>query len=117
MKKTFITTAIITGYFFLMSSLGIIASVPNSVHKNAKEIVRSEIVRNISCPEFITENSEANTVKAIVSVDELGNVSVSQINSANIQLKDYMLNELQHMKVKNGAGAEKFVLVIHFKVD
>lgn len=117
MKKTILTTAIIIGYFFLMSSLGIIASVPHSVHKNAKEMVRNEIVRNISCPEFITENSEANTVKAIVSVDELGNISVSDINSGNTQLKEYVLNQLQAMKVKNGAGAEKFVLVIHFKVD
>jgi hypothetical protein len=117
MKKTLTTTAIIIGYFFLMSSLGIIASVPHSVHKNAKEMVRNQIARNITCPDFVTENSEANTVKAIVSVDEQGRVSVGQINSGNAPLKDYVLNQLQSMQVQNPAGPEKFVLVINFKVN
>src|SRR5437868_4422199 len=101
MKKTITTTAIITGYFFLMSSLGIIAAVPGNIQKTAKETVRREIIRNISCPDFITENSEANDVKALVSVDETGKVSLHEINSANPELKDYVVTRLKEMKIKN----------------
>lgn len=117
MKKTITITAVAIGYFFLMSSLGIIASVPGHVHKNAKEYVRNQISRSITCPDFITSNTEANTVKAVVNVDEQGKVNVGQINSANPELQHYVLAQLQGMKVNNPAGPEKFVLVIHFKVD
>ena len=116
MRKTFATTAFIFGYFTLMTTLGVIASVPVSVHKNAKESVRREIIRNIACPDFISTNSELNKVKAIVEVDEAGNVNVSEINSGNPELKDYVIKQLQHMKVSSKGGPEKFVLIINFKV-
>jgi hypothetical protein len=117
MKKTFLITTIALGYFSLMGLLGIIAAVPGNVHKNAKEFVREQITRNISCPDFITDNNPANTVKAIVNVDEAGTVTVNEINSGNAQLKNYVLGQLQNMKVHNTAGPEKFVLVVNFKVD
>lgn len=117
MKKTITTTAIIIGYFILMSTLGIIAAVPGNVQQHAKEAVRNQIIRSITCPDFITENSPANRVKAIVKVDETGKVTVDEINSANPQLSQYVLNQLQGMQVKNTGEAEKFVLLVNFKVE
>ena len=116
MKKTTTTTAILAGYFFLMSSLGIIAAVPGNIQKSAKENVRREIIRNISCPAFVTENSKANDVKAIISVDENGKVSLYEINSANQELKNYVINTLEQMKINSGIPTEKFVLVVKFRV-
>ena len=117
MKKTLTTTAVIAGYFALMITLGIVAAVPGSVHKSAKETVQREIIRNIACPEFITQNNEANQVKAIVAVDENGKVNIEEINSANTQLRDYVVAQLQDLKVAGDGHNEKFVLVVKFKVD
>ena len=116
MNKTFKTTAFIIGYFIMMSSFGIMASVPGNVEKAAKENVRREIIRNITCPEFVTENTEANDVKALISVDENGKVSLYEINSANTQLKNYVANTLKEMKMKNSVPTEKFVLIVKFRV-
>lgn len=116
MKKTFTKTAVIALYFMLMANLGVIAAVPATANKNAKEAVRREIIRNISCPEFITNDSEANQVKAIVEVSETGVVNIDEINSANPQLQNYVIGQLQNMKVTGTGTTEKFVLVIKFKV-
>ncbi len=116
MKKSKTTTAFIIGYFMLMISLGAIASVPGNVEKAAKENVRREIIRNINCPEFVIGNSEANNVSAIVQVDEDGNINVSEINSANPELKKYVANALRGMKIKNTVPTEKFVVVVKFRV-
>jgi hypothetical protein len=116
MKKTLTTTLIIAAYFAMMSALGIIAAVPGSIQKNAKESVRREIIRNISCPDFINTNSDANEVKAVVKVNETGTVSVQDVNSANPQLKEYVISQLQKMKLKGAVIPEQFVLVIKFKI-
>jgi hypothetical protein len=116
MKKTIANTILITGYFTLMITFGIIAAVPGNVEKTAKENVRREIIRNITCPDFVTENSEANDVKALVSVDENGKVNLYEINSANPQLKKYVENTLKQMKMKNAMPTEKFVVVVKFRV-
>ena len=115
-KKSITTNAFIIGYFILMSTFGIIAAVPGNVERAAKENVRREIIRNITCPEFVTENSEANDVKALVSVDETGKVTLYEVNSANPQLKSYVVNTLKEMKVHNAVPTEKFVLVVKFRV-
>lgn len=116
MKKRMTTTLFITTYFLLMSTFGIIAAVPGGVEKAAKENVRKEIMRNITCPEYVTENTEANDVKAIVSVDEKGKVSLYEINSANQQLKNYVEQTLKQMNLKTELPTEKFVLVVKFRV-
>jgi len=116
MKKTITTSALFIGYFILMSTFGIIAAVPGHIEKAAKESVRREIIRNISCPSFITENSEANDVKAIVSVDETGKVNLFEINSANPELTEYVRHTLTEMKIKNAIPTEKFILTIKFRV-
>jgi AICAR transformylase/IMP cyclohydrolase PurH len=116
MKKTFLTSAILLGYFMLMSTFGIIASVPANVNSAAKEQIRKEISSQIICPSFVTENSELNDVKAIVRVDETGKVNVLEINSGNEQLKEYVITELGKMKIKNPATTDEFVLVIKFRV-
>jgi hypothetical protein len=112
MKKSF-ATILLTAYFMLMSTLGIIASVPGSVERNAKESIRREIIRSISCPDFITSDTK---VKAIVQVDESGNVNVLDINAENAQLKEYVTDQLHHLKIKNHSTEENFVLVINFKI-
>jgi len=116
MKKSTTTTALIIGYFILMSTFGIIAAVPGNVEKAAKENVRREIIRNIVCPEFVTANTEANDVKALISVDENGKVKVYEINSTNAELKNYVANTLKGMKIQNTVATEKFVLVVKFRV-
>lgn len=116
MKKTFKTSAVLVGYFLLMSTFGIIASVPANVNSAAKEQMRKEIGSQIMCPAFVTENSELNEVKAIVQVDETGKVKVVEVNSGNPQLKDYVVAELAKLKIKNPATTEQFVLVIKFRV-
>lgn len=116
MKRTFLTTATIISYFMLMSTVGIIASVPANVNSAAKEKIRREISSQIICPQFVTANSELNDVKAIVQVTENGKVNVLEINSGNQQLKDYVINELGKMKIKNPATTDQFVLVIKFRV-
>jgi hypothetical protein len=112
MKKTITTSALIIGYFIMMSSLGIIASVPGHVKSSEKEIVRREIIGNIACPEFLTESGD---VKAVVQVNADGTVKVDEINSSLPELKTYVTEQLENMKLKNTAIPEKFVLIIHFK--
>ena len=117
MKKSTLAAAILTGFLLMASAIGGIASVPGNIQKTAHESVRREIVRNITCPSFITENSEANQIRAVVSVDETGKVKVEQINSANAQLKDYVFAQLQNIKIRNAGTTDKFVLIVKFKAD
>lgn len=84
--------------------------------KNLKETIRREIVGKITCPDFVTENSEANDVKALVSVNEQGHITVFEIYSGNEKLKAYANNQLQRMKLSSAGNDEKFVLVIKFRV-
>ena len=116
MKKTITTTAIITT-LLLLTSFAVNATNHKQIQKNAKETVRREIIRNISCPDFIEQNDVINQVKALVQVDENGAVSVEEINSGNPRLMSYVKDQLQNMKVKTMVGQpQKFVLVINFKV-
>ena len=114
MKNT--TRAFIAGCIFLLSSTALNANVSGNIQKAKKESLRREIISQISCPEFVTENSETNTVKAVVSVNEDGKVIVYDINSANAQLKTYVEGMLKDMKIKNRVSVEKFVLVVKFAV-
>ena len=115
MKNNISTTALIAAFVF-MSSLALNTANHGNIQKTAKESVRQEIIRNISCPDFIESNSPTNQVKAIVEVDANGSVTVNEINSANQQLKDYVIDQLKTMKVKSTGENQKFVLVINFKV-
>lgn len=84
---------------------------------SAKETLRRELSRTITCPSFITENSDANVVKALVSVSDEGAVTVYEINTGNARLKQYVQQTLQTVKVDNPGYNEKFVLVINFRVE
>ena len=117
MKSTIKNSALIIGYFMLVSALGIIAAVPVKVEKAAKEKVRKEIIKNIACPDYVKENSVANDVKAMVSVNEDGKVNLHEINSANIRLRNYVENVLKEMTVKNTPAIEKFILTVRFRVE
>ncbi len=116
MKKTITTSLFITTYFLLMSAFGIIAAVPGNVEKAAKENVRREIMRNITCPDFVNTNTEVNDVKALVSVDKNGKVSLYEINSGNAELKTYVEKTLKEMNLKSVVPTEKFVIVVKFRV-
>lgn len=114
MKTTLSTTAIAAA-LILLSSFTLSTANHNSIAKNAKETVRREIIRNITCPDFIEGDDVTNQVKAIVQVDDNGNVNVQEINSANPRLISYVKDQLQNMKVKSLGQTQKFVLVINFK--
>lgn len=81
-----------------------------------KQNISAQISRNIVCPPFITENSDANDVKALIQVTELGVINVLEVNTANPQLKQYVIAELKKMKINNNPSTEKFLLVIRFRV-
>jgi hypothetical protein len=117
MKTTVKNSAFIIGYFTLICALGIIAAVPVKVEKAAKEKVRKEMIKNIVCPDYVKENSVANDVKAMVSVNEEGRVSLHEINSANLRLKNYVEDVLKKMTVKNTPAIEKFILTVRFRVE
>src|SRR4051812_39659900 len=110
MKTTITNSALIIGFFTLVTALGMIAAVPVKVENAAREMVRKEILKNIACPNFVKENSEANDVKAMVSVNEEGKVRVHEINSANLQLRNYVEDVLKHLTVKTTVPTEKFIL-------
>ncbi|MBL0309528.1 MAG: hypothetical protein IPP77_07600 [Bacteroidetes bacterium] len=114
MKNKISTIAIITTYFLLMGTLGIIASVPNQVSKASKEHVRREIIRNISIPRMMSEGTDITEVKAVVNVDESGRVRVEDVQSSNQELKNYMLNQLQDISIKNVANSERIILIVRF---
>jgi hypothetical protein len=113
--KKIITTALIAALLF-SSSVAISATNNASIQKRANESVRREITRSITCPGFIQENSPINQVKAIVEVDSTGKVKVEEINSANKQLRAYVIDQLQNMKVKSNGQTQRFVLLINFQV-
>lgn len=114
MKKKLTTTVVITVYLLIMGTLGIIASVPSHVAKASKEKVRKEIIRNISLPRALSEGKDITEVKALVSVDGTGKVHVEQVQSTNLELRNYVINQLQDASIKNVASPEKFVLLIRF---
>jgi hypothetical protein len=117
MKTTAKNSAFIIGYFMLAGALGIIAAVPVKVEKAAKENVRREIMKNIVCPAYVQDNTAANDVKAMVSVNDQGKVSLHEINSANIRLRNYVEDVLENMTVKNTRAIEKFILTVKFRVE
>lgn len=112
--RAILIATIITTCFILASFMGMAAN-PNSIKAN-RENLRMEISRNISCPDFITENSEMNDVKAIVNVDATGTVNIETINTANPQLRAYVTKQLQQMHLANNTATGPFVLVIKFRV-
>jgi hypothetical protein len=114
MKKTITTTVLVSALLF-MSSFVLNATNRHQIEKNAKESVRREIIKNITCPDFIEGDDASNQVKAIVEIDGQGNVSVQDINSANTRLISYVKDQLQNMKVSSLGQTQKFVLVINFK--
>ena len=116
MKKSIHTFTLIIGGLLLAGSMGVMSSAPAHAQKAAKENVRREVIRNISCPDFVTENNEANDVKALVSVDENGHIHLHEINSANPELKSYVIKTLKEMKMKDTTPTGKFVLVVKFRV-
>ncbi len=113
-KKTVLTLA--AGALMLLSSFQSFAATPETIGKAAKENVRREIIREITCPDFVTENSEANNVKALLSVDEFGKITVYEVNSANVALKKYVTDTLKEMKIRNGEAIGKFILIVKFRV-
>jgi len=117
MKNTF-TLSIVTGCLLLMGTFGVsAANLTEKANKVSKEKVRNEIIRNIGCPEYVQENSAVNDIKVIVEVDKNGKVTITDINSGNPRLLDYVAAQLENMTVKNVTGPERFILTVHFRVE
>ena len=110
MKKVFIAVTV----FLAISTQNIFAA--KGLEKFSKENISREIIRSIRVPDFITENSAINEVRAIVQVDKNGLVKVFETNSANEELKQYVLGELKKIRL-NTEATEKFVLVVKFRID
>jgi hypothetical protein len=81
-----------------------------------KASIQREISQYIKCPSFVTENSSTNNVKAIVRVNEAGQIELFEIESENEMLKKYVLAELKQINLGSSApkATGKFVLVIRF---
>lgn len=113
--------AIITACF-VVASLSGMAAEPNkeAAAKTAavlnRDKVKAEISRNIPFPTFVTSNSAANEVRAIVDVDSNGIISVQQIDSANPEMKNYISKQLGNMQLENRIPTGPFVLVLKFRV-
>lgn len=107
---------LLTVYLALMSTLGIMAAVPRQVEKTANEQVRTEIVRQINCPDFIKENSDANNVEAVISVDTNGKIIVYSIHSENDEAGQYVTQTLHRMKMPEQINTGKFALLVKFRV-
>lgn len=111
-----ISILIMTSYLVLMLTLGIVAAVPSRVEQAAKEQLRTEIVRQISCPDFIKENSEANYVEAVISVDTMGHIVLHSINSKNPEAQNYVSQTLRGIKMPGHAPTDKVTLLVKFRV-
>ncbi|MFM2307686.1 MAG: hypothetical protein RLZZ367_2355 [Bacteroidota bacterium] len=115
--KRITKTIVFTFSLFVLINTMAFASEPGSLSIASKETLRREMIRNITCPDFVTENTPANDVKALVSVDENGSITLHEINSANPELKAYVIKRLKEMKLKNSVASEKFVLLVKFRVE
>lgn len=102
----------------LIALAGLTACASNNVHPHLAEkaMLQREIAAQIVCPEFVTRNSTDNTVRAIVSVTEQGQIQLHDISAADNRLVNYVSSELKHLNLKSSApkGTDKFVLVIKF---
>lgn len=109
--------AIITACFVMASLTGMAANNPNALAlKVNRERLSAEISHNIAFPAFVTTNSVANEVKAIVEVDTDGRINVHEISTANPELKNYVNMQLQKMQLSNHIPTGAFVLVLKFRV-
>jgi hypothetical protein len=116
MKKTF-TISVIAGYLLMMSALGIFAAVPGRVEKTLQENIQKQIDRHISCPSFITGTTGTNVVRAIIRIDEKGKINIEGINASDEHLKQYVVEQLESMTIKNIVSPEKFILLIRYVVS
>ena len=115
MKNKFTNTVVVLAYFMLMTTLGIVAAVPSKVDRSEKEKARNEIIRTVTAPSFYLEEGQPDEVRVHLAVMEDGSVKVLAINSANEQLKDFVLTQLKDLKVTESSKLEPFILVIKFK--
>lgn len=113
--RAVVITAIITVFLMLQSILGMAAGT-DALSKASRENLKMEISRQVPCPDFVTENSEANDVKAVISVGENGALNIEAINTTNPQLKNYVTRQLNNIQLSDAASTEPFVLVIKFRV-
>lgn len=101
---------------FTSISVSVLANEPGKFE--AREEVKQQIVNKIPCPEFVTDNSPANYIRAIVQVDEQGNLSLTDVNAGTPQLKEYVLNRLDKSRLylDHMLSPDKFILIIKFQI-
>ena len=113
MKRTLLTTLLVGSLAFI-SCNSVIAGAPETVNESIKTSLRTEISRQIDFPPFVTTNSESNNVNALVRITETGKVEVLQISTANTELRNYVIAELNKIKM-DYTQTGPFMLVIKFR--
>lgn len=111
MKKSIIALSILAG--LLVTTTG---SLYAKTTATSAVNVGTEITRSINCPSFITENSEANTVKMLLHIDSMGRIQLREINTGNPELRRYVEQELKNINLKNTTTDTQVALVIKFRV-
>ena len=119
--RAIVIATIITASFIVLSLSGMAAepnkeTAPKTAAMLNREKVKAEISRNIPFPTFVTSNSAANEVRAIVDVDSNGLVNVQDISTANPEMKNYITKQLNNMQLENRIPTGPFVLVLKFRV-
>lgn len=114
--KTIVKKSLLLALGTWIMSYTTLAAAPGSEVFATTELVKKEIVKKLEVPPFITENSNDNKVVARLLVDETGRISVKEINSADERLKNYVVQQLNTMRLGKAGEAEEFVLIIRFKI-
>lgn len=113
--RAIVIAGITTACFMFLSMLGM-AAEPGAVNLANKENLKKEISQNITCPDFVTGNSDENNVTAVINVDSKGAINIEAISSPNPELKNEVIKQLSHMRLANKIPTGPFALVVKFRV-
>ncbi len=113
--RTILIAAIITACFTLLSTFGM-AAEPGAVNLVNKENLKKEISQNITCPDYVTGNSDENNVTAVINVDSKGTINIEAISSPNAELKNEVVKQLSQMRLANKIPTGPFALVVKFRI-
>lgn len=113
--RAIVIAAIITACFMLLSTLGMAAEA-GTLSKANRENLKREISQNITCPDYVTSNSDENNVTAVINVDSMGSINIEAISSPNAELKNEVIKQLSQMRLANKIPTGPFALVVKFRV-
>ena len=114
-SRAIVIAGIITACFMLLSMLGMAAG-PGALSIANRENLKKEISQYITCPDYVTGNSDENNVTAVIKVDSNGTIHIEAISSANAELKNEVEKQLRQMRLANKIPTGPFALVVKFRV-